>query len=31
MNPPLRKYISNGILLIERNGIRYTANGQRLD
>ena len=27
----IRKYISNGILLIERNGIHYTAQGQRLD
>ncbi len=31
MNHPVRKYISNGILLIERNGIRYAAQGQRLD
>ncbi len=26
-----RKYIENGILYIERNGITYTAQGQRLD
>ncbi len=26
-----RKYIRNGILYIERNGITYTAQGQRLD
>ena len=30
-NAKVRKYISNGILYIERNGIRYTAQGQRLD
>ena len=28
---PARKYIENGILYIERNGITYTAQGQRLD
>ena len=28
---PARKYIDNGILYIERNGITYTAQGQRLD
>ena len=27
----VRKYISNGILYIERNGITYTAQGQRID
>ncbi len=27
----VRKYISNGILYIERNGITYTVQGQRLD
>ena len=26
-----RKYIDNGILYIERNGIRYTAQGRRID
>ncbi len=30
-NAKVRKYISNGILYIERNGIAYTAQGQRLD
>ena len=30
-NSPAVKYISNGILYIERNGITYTAQGQRLD
>ncbi|MCR4665459.1 MAG: leucine-rich repeat protein [Paludibacteraceae bacterium] len=28
---PARKYIDNGILYIERNGIRYTAQGRRID
>ena len=28
---PARKYIDNGILYIERNGITYTAQGQRLE
>ena len=28
---PARKYIENGILYIDRNGITYTAQGQRLD
>ena len=28
---PANKYISNGILYIYRNGIRYTTQGQRLD
>ena len=28
---PARKYIDNGILYIERNGITYTAQGHRLD
>ena len=28
---PARKYIEKGILYIERNGITYTAQGQRLD
>ncbi len=27
----VRKYISNGVLYIYRNGIRYTAQGQRID
>ena len=27
----VRKYISNGVLYIYRNGIRYTAHGQRID
>ena len=27
----VRKYISNGVLYIYRNGIRYTAQGQRFD
>ncbi len=31
MNPPARKYISNGILYITLNSIRYTAQGQRFD
>ena len=26
-----RKYLRNGLLFIERNGIRYTAQGQRID
>ena len=30
-NRDVRKYIDNGILYIYRNGIRYTAQGQRLD
>ena len=30
-NAKVRKYISNGILYIKRNGITYTAQGQRLD
>ena len=29
--PQARKYIRNGILLIERNGKTYTAQGQRID
>ena len=29
--PSARKYIENGVLYIERNGITYTAQGQRLD
>ena len=29
--PSARKYIENGILYIERNGITYTAQGHRLD
>ena len=28
---PARKYIHNGLLFIERNGITYTAQGQRID
>ena len=28
---PARKYLRNGLLFIERNGITYTAQGQRLD
>jgi hypothetical protein len=28
---PARKYIENGILYIERNGITYTAQGHRID
>ena len=28
---PARKYIEKGILYIERNGITYTAQGQRID
>ena len=28
---PARKYLCNGLLFIERNGITYTAQGQRLD
>ncbi len=28
---PARKYIRNGVLFIERNGITYTAQGQRID
>jgi hypothetical protein len=28
---PARKYIDNGILYIERNGITYTAQGHRID
>ena len=31
MQTTVRKYIRNGILLIERNGKTYTAQGQRLD
>ena len=30
-NSPARKYISNGTLLIYRNGTTYTAQGQRID
>ena len=29
--PSARKYIRNGILYIDRNGITYTAQGQRID
>jgi hypothetical protein len=29
--PPARKYLRNGLLFIERNGITYTAQGHRLD
>ena len=28
---PARKYLRNGLLFIERNGITYTAQGQRID
>ncbi|MBR1516452.1 MAG: hypothetical protein IJ621_06880 [Paludibacteraceae bacterium] len=28
---PARKYIRNGLLFIERNGVTYTAQGQRID
>ncbi len=28
---PARKYLHNGLLFIERNGITYTAQGQRID
>jgi hypothetical protein len=29
--PQARKYLRNGILYIDRNGITYTAQGQRID
>ena len=29
--PQARKYLRNGILYIEHNGITYTAHGHRLD
>ena len=31
MQTTVRKYIRNGILYIDRNGITHTAQGQRID